>query len=62
MKKVLEYTHVTYHYESREQRDEHVSQMEVEGWEGSGQIKETVSLHSGEYVYCGKFVKYSAAL
>lgn len=60
MKKVLEYTHVTYHYDSREERDNHVAAMEADGWECSGQIKETVSLHSGEYVYCGKFVKYTS--
>ncbi|MCP1185063.1 hypothetical protein [Paenibacillus sp. 1781tsa1] len=59
MKKVLEYIHVTYHYESREEREDHVLQMESEGWECNGQIKETASLHTGEYVYCGKFVKYN---
>ncbi|MDY8021203.1 hypothetical protein [Paenibacillus polymyxa] len=58
MKKVMEYTNVTYHYDSREERDEHVKQMEQEGWECSGQIKETLSIHSNEYVWCGKFTKY----
>ncbi|MGV2887126.1 hypothetical protein [Paenibacillus taichungensis] len=59
MKKVMEYTNATYHYDSREERDDHVARMESEGWECSGQIKETLSMHSGDYIYCGKFVKYA---
>ncbi|MGG1650478.1 hypothetical protein ABHN03_16860 [Paenibacillus sp. NRS-1775] len=57
MKKVVEYTNVTYHYDSREERDSHVAQMESEGWECSGQIKETVSFQSNEWYWCGKFTK-----
>lgn len=57
MKKVSEYTNVTYHYDSREERDQHVELMESEGWECSGQIKESFSLHSNESVWCGKFTK-----
>ncbi|UNK20442.1 hypothetical protein MNQ98_10695 [Paenibacillus sp. N3/727] len=48
MKKVLEYTNVTYHYDTREERDEHAKLMESLGWECSGQIRETASLHSNE--------------
>ncbi|MBP1308828.1 hypothetical protein JOD82_001848 [Paenibacillus sp. 1182] len=59
MKKVVEYTNVTYHYDSREERDEHVEYMESDGWECSGQIKETLSLHDNEFVWCGKFTKYT---
>lgn len=57
MKKVLEYTSVTYHYDTREERDRHVEEMEADGWECSGQIRETLSFHSDEYVWCGKFTK-----
>lgn len=59
MKKVLEYTNITYHYDSKEERDEHVKVMESEGWECSGQIRETTSIHSKEYVWCGKFTRYN---
>ena len=58
MKKVLEFINVTYHYDSREERDEHVALMESEGWECSGQIRESLSIHSrSDSVWCGKFSK-----
>lgn len=57
LKKVLEYTNVTYYYDSREERDEHVIEMEAEGWECNGQIRESPSLHSNESFWCGKFTK-----
>jgi len=59
VKKIIEYTNVTYHYDTREERDKHVVEMESEGWECSGQIRETPSLHSSESVWCGKFTKYN---
>lgn len=57
MKKVSEYINITYHYDSREERDEHVKQMESEGWECSGQVREYLSLHSDDFAWCGKFIK-----
>ncbi|WP_405169332.1 hypothetical protein [Paenibacillus sp. FSL H3-0286] len=60
MKKIIEYTNVTYHYDSREERDMHVKLMEAEGWECSGQIRETQSLNSSVSVWCGKFTRYQA--
>lgn len=58
MKKVYECINVMYYYESREERDEHVKLMESEGWECSGQIKETLSFYSNKWTYVGKFSKY----
>lgn len=57
MRKVSEYSNVTYYYDSREERNEHVLLMESDGWECSGQIKETISLHNDEWYWCGKFTK-----
>lgn len=57
MKKVIEQIIVTYHYDSREERDGHVALMESEGWECSGQIRETFSLHSDDFAWVGKFSK-----
>ena len=57
MKKRSEWIHVDYVYDSREERDEHVKWMESEGFECSGQIKETQSLYSSEFVWIGKFSK-----
>lgn len=60
MKKVVEYTNVTYYYDNREERDEHVKQMESDGWECSGQIKETFSLtKENDWTYVGKFTKFN---
>lgn len=39
MRQVSKTTILEYIYTSREERDEHVSQMEKAGWEGDGQVK-----------------------
>lgn len=57
MKLLSEYTNATFQYGSKEERDSHVTKMESEGWECSGQIKETLSLHNGDWYWCGKFIK-----
>ncbi|GAB6989393.1 hypothetical protein JCM16418A_14430 [Paenibacillus pini] len=58
MRKISEYTNVTYHYSSKEERDDHVKLMESEGWECSGQVKERFSIYQ-DSVWCGKFTKYN---
>jgi hypothetical protein len=59
MKLLSEYTNATFQYDSKEERDSHVEKMESEGWECSGQIKETVSFQSNEWYWCGKFTRYT---
>ncbi|ATF13650.1 hypothetical protein A616_17180 [Brevibacillus brevis X23] len=57
MKKVLEYTKIGFHYESEEERNEHVKSMESEGWECSGQGFIRTSNHTDKFVWTSEFAK-----
>jgi hypothetical protein len=54
--KVMEVINVTYFYDTEDERNTHVKQMKSEGWECSGQIKETPIGHNESY-WCGKYSK-----
>lgn len=48
-----------YHYDSREERDEHAKQMIEKGFEDSGQVKENVgTIMNPELVWFGSYYKY----
>lgn len=48
-----------YHYDSREERDEHAKQMTEKGFEDSGQVKENVgTIMNPELVWFGSYYKY----
>ena len=48
-----------YHYDSKEERDEHAKQMTEKGFEDSGQVKENVgTIMNPELVWFGSYYKY----
>jgi len=57
MKKRLERVYVEYTYDTDDERKAHVETMESAGWEWSGQIRETKSVYSKDFVWIGKFSK-----
>jgi hypothetical protein len=57
MKKRSEQTYVEYTYDTADERAAHVETMESAGWECSGQVKETKSVYSKDFVWIGKFSK-----
>lgn len=61
MKKLLETMLQEYRYESREERDEHVLEMEKEGWICDGQVRKSddpLSLNEErEYYWFARFSK-----
>lgn len=48
-------------YDSGEEREMHKKEMELQGFEDSGQIKFNInqSSHNPHYVFYGKYYKYS---
>lgn len=46
-----------YKYDTREERDEHVADMEADGWECTGTVMQSDTFDSAPYFY-GEFYKY----
>lgn len=57
MKMRSERIYVEYTYDTDDERAAHVQTMESAGWEWSGQVKETQSVYSKDFVWIGKFSK-----
>lgn len=46
-----------YKYETKDERERHVQEMESNGWECTGRVKQSDSF-DGEYYWFGEFYKY----
>lgn len=62
MKKLKDLTTIEYKYDSKEERDKHVEQMELIGFECDGQAKQTddclMSNRNPEYYWFARYFRY----
>lgn len=61
MKQYRKLETIEFTYDSSEEKETHKKEMEIQGYEDSGQIKFNInqSLQNPQYVFYGKYYKYS---